>query len=331
MDIIKLNKILVESRLAVLSQDLCQAKQRLFSVLEDVSKGQVPIHEISAELAQKVADKRQEQINKLAKKQAVASKYADSKRKQQAKASEEQIKQIRQRIAAIISDKPDVTDLPDKLVKQFENKLKKVVKIPEFSSRGDITATEEFTWGFAALSDDVLYAPCILISSERYKDDWAGWNFEHLGSEYNFPDTLFAWKEALKVIEDAFGDNEDEIKNKAKKARKAEYDKKRREEQKAQKLADSKPFLKFLKELSDEFGSGYIARDDYGYTYIYKDRPRYNPTINGWDEDDNEVYEPGYWEGARLSDKDFEAQLKKAYEGQYQDSAPSGKQGIWKF
>lgn len=329
MDIIKLNKILVESRLAVLSQDLCQAKQRLFSVLEDVSKGQVPIHEISADLASKVATAREQQLDVLRNKYNKANNYVEKKRKKEQEAKSAEVKYIRERIAAILMDKPDESELPDLLEKQCRRYTTKIIKIPEF--RSEAWGTKNGVWGYAGLSDDNGHKPVILISADSHHEYGIGWCYETLGSEYNFADELSTWQKALEIIENTYKDSEEELELKAKKAKRATYDKARRAEKNAQKLAATKPFDKFLQQLADKFGSGYIARDDYGYTYIYKDRPRYNPTINGWDEDDNEVYEPGYWEGNRLSDKDFEAQLKKAYEGQYRDSAPSGRQGIWKF
>lgn len=328
MDIIKLNKILVESRLAVLSQDLCQAKQRLFSVLEDVSKGQVSIHEISADLASKVATAREQQLDVLRNKYNKANNYAEKKRKKEQEAKSAEVKYIRERIAAILMDKPDESELPDLLEKQCRRYTTKIIKIPEF--RSEAWGTKNGVWGYAGLSDDNGHKPVILISADSHHEYGIGWCYETLGSEYNFADELSTWQKALEIIENTYKDSEEELELKAKKAKRAAYNKAQRAEKNAQKLAATKPFDKFLQQLADKFGSGYIARDDYGYVHVFKEQPHYIPTLDGY-QDDEEIYEPGYWEGNRLSDKDFETQLKKAYEGQYRNSAPSGKQGIWKF
>lgn len=89
-------------------------------------------------------------------------------------------------------------------------------------------------------------------------------------------------------------------------------------------------FDTFLKQLKDKFGSGYIAKDVWGYTYVYKTKPCYHPTKEGWCGDE-EFYEPGYWEGDKCEFIDYESQLNKAYKEQYNKPAPNGKEGIWSF
>lgn len=92
----------------------------------------------------------------------------------------------------------------------------------------------------------------------------------------------------------------------------------------------NKAFDKLLKELNEKYGSGYVAKDVWGYTYIYKTKPYYHPTKEGWCGDE-EFYEPGYWEGDRLVPESCEGKINKAYQEQYGESAPAGKEGIWSF
>ena len=135
---------------------------------------------------------------------------------------------------------------------------------------------------------------------------------------------LEAFKKVLKFLT---GEDDKEA---LKKAKRQEYNRKRQAEKKAQKLADSKPFDKFLQELKDKYGSGYIAQDVYGYTYVYKNKPYFEPTKEGY-RGEEEFYEPGYWEGDRVDNIDYESKLNQAYKDQYRQDTPSAEKAIWSF
>lgn len=139
------------------------------------------------------------------------------------------------------------------------------------------------------------------------------------------PQTLETFKNLLKFL------NGEDDKQALRKAKRQEYNKKRWAEKKAQKLADSKPFDKFLQELKDKYGQGYIAQDVYGYAYVYKNRPEFIPTVDYIDNNDEDVYEPGYWKGDSYDTINYEAKLNKAYKDQYRTSTPSAEKAIWSF
>ena len=286
------------------------------------------INEISADLASKVATAREQQLDVLRNKYNKANNYAEKKRKKEQEAKSAEVKYIRERIAAILMDKPDESELPDLLEKQCRRYTTKIIKIPEF--RSEAWGTKNGVWGYAGLSDDNGHKPVILISADSHHEYGIGWCYETLGSEYNFADELSTWQKALEIIENTYKDSEEELELKTKKAKRAAYDKARRAEKNAQKLAATKPFDKFLQQLADKFGSGYVARDDYGYIHVFKEQPRYIPTLDGY-RDDEEIYEPGYWESEQSSESISEADFCKAYEAQYRKSAPSGKNALWQF
>ena len=135
---------------------------------------------------------------------------------------------------------------------------------------------------------------------------------------------LEAFKKVLKFLT---GEDDKEA---LKKAKRQEYNRKRQAEKKAQKLADSKPFDKFLQELKDKYGYGYIAQDVYGYTYVYKNKPYFIPTKEGY-QGGEEFYEPGYWDGDRVDNIDYESKLNQAYKDQYRQDTPSAEKAIWSF
>ena len=135
---------------------------------------------------------------------------------------------------------------------------------------------------------------------------------------------LEAFKKVLKFLT---GEDDKEA---LKKAKRQEYNRKRQAEKKAQKLADSKPFDKFLQELKNKYGSGYIAQDVYGYTYVYKNKPYFEPTKEGY-QGGEEFYEPGYWDGDRVDNIDYESKLNQAYKDQYRQDTPSAEKAIWSF
>ena len=287
------------------------------------------LHEISSELADRVAEKRQQQLDKLQRKVNNARDYATTKRKQSSASASSRIAEIRNRIRLILSDKPGIDTIPSTMFKGHHKDLIKVIKIPftkDMNTNG-LTISE---WGYFGLLDDEQYKPVIVFSLTDYHDKWSGWNYEWIGSKYNFSEELPFWEEALKVVEQHYNESEEDIEAKDKKAKRAEYNKKYQTEKKAQKLADSKPFDKFLQELKDKYGSGYIAQDVYGATYVYKNMPYFTPTIDGY-EGDEEVYEPGYWTGDRYDNINYESQLNKAYKDQYRKPVPSNDKAIWSF
>lgn len=289
------------------------------------------ITEISAELANVVASKRQQQMDILQQKLNKARNYADNKIKQTKENAKDRIAQIRNRIRLILSDKPGIEDIPDGIFVNNRDSLIKVIYLP-FKKQQKVDNEQVTDWGYFGLSDDPKYAPVIVFSLDEFYDKWTSpkWNNLWIGSQYNFTDELDFWETALQVVEQKYGDNEKEIKVKEIKAKRSEYNKKQRAEKKAQKLADSKPFDKFLQELKDEYGSGYIAQDVYGDTYVYLRKPTFIPTKNGYNGD-QEVYEPGYWEGTRASNKNYENKLNKAYKNQFRQDVPSNEEAIWSF
>ena len=145
-----------------------------------------------------------------------------------------------------------------------------------------------------------------------------------ISGTYRTESMLDALKKVLKFLS---GEDDKEA---LRKAKRQEYNKKRWAEKKAQKLANSKPFDNFLQELRDKYGSGYIAQDVYGYTHVFKNRPSFIPTREGY-EDDEEFYEPGYWTGEKFDDINYESKLNKAYKDQYRTTLPSDGKAIWKF
>ena len=289
------------------------------------------ITEISAELANVVASKRQQQLDKLQQKLNKARNYADNKIKQTKENAKDRIVQIRNRIRLILSDKPGIEDIPDGIFVNNRDSLIKVIYLP-FKKQQKVDNEQVTDWGYFGLSDDPRYAPVIVFSLDEFYDKWTSpkWNNLWIGSQYNFTDELDFWETALQVVEQKYGDNEEEIKVKEIKAKRSEYNKKQRAEKKAQKLADSKPFDKFLQELKDEYGSGYIAQDVYGDAFVYKNKPTFVPTVDGY-QGNEEIYEPGYWEGTRLSNKNYEGNLNKAYKDQYRKPVPSNDEAIWSF
>ena len=94
---------------------------------------------------------------------------------------------------------------------------------------------------------------------------------------------------------------------------------------------ENSPFDKFLMKLHDKYGSGYIARDDYEYAHVFKNKPYYNVRVDGWTGDGEEYYRPGYWDGNRLDNTDYGSELNKAYKEQDGEPAPSGKGAWWSF
>ena len=289
------------------------------------------INEISAELANVVASKRQQQMDILQQKFNKARNYADNKIKQTKENAKDRIVQIRNKIRLILSDKPGIEDIPNGIFVNNRDSLIKVIYLP-FKKQQKVYNEQVTDWGYFGLSDDPKYAPVIVFSLDEFYDKWTSpkWNNLWIGSQYNFTDELDFWETALQVVEQKYGDNEEEIKVKEIKAKRSEYNKKQRAEKKAQKLADSKPFDKFLQELKDEYGSGYIAQDVYGDTFVYKNKPTFVPTVDGY-QGNEEIYEPGYWEGTRLSNKNYEINLNKAYKDQYRKNVPSNEEAIWKF
>ena len=289
------------------------------------------ITEISAELANVVASKRQQQMDILQQKLNKARNYADNKIKQTKENAKDRIVQIRDRIRLILSDKPGIEDIPDGIFVNKRDSLIKVIYLP-FKKQQNVYNEQVTDWGYFGLSDDPRYAPVIVFSLDEFYDKWTSpkWNNLWIGSQYNFTDELDFWETALQVVEQKYGDDEEEIKLKEIKAKRSEYNKKQRAEKKAQKLADSKPFDKFLQELKDEYGSGYIAQDVYGDTFVYKNKPTFVPTVNGY-QGNEEIYEPGYWEGTRASNKNYENKLNKAYKNQFRQDVPSNEEAIWSF
>ena len=303
--------------------DIKQLNEELKILLED------NLDEISSELADKVAEKRQQQLDRLQRKVNNARDYATSKRKQSSARASSRIAEIRNRIRLILSDKPGIDTIPSTMFKGHHNNLIKVIKIP-FTKDMNTNGQTISEWGYFGLLDDEQYKPVIVFSLTDYHDKWSGWNYEWIGSKYNFSEELPFWEEALKVVEQHYDESEEDIEAKDKKAKTTEYNKKYRAEKKAQKLADSKPFNKFLIDLKGKYGSGYIAQDVYGATYVYKSMPYFTPTIDGY-QGDEEVYEPGYWTGDRYDNINYESQLNKAYKDQYRKPLPSNDEAIWRF
>lgn len=287
------------------------------------------LNEISADLAGRVADKRQQQLDKLQRKANTAQMRANNKKQEESAKASSKISQIRNKIRLILSDKPGITTIPSTMFKGNHDKLIKVVEIP-FVKEAYVNGETLSKWGYFALTDDEDYKPVIVFSAKDYYDKWSGWYYAWVGSKYNFPQELSFWEAALKAVEEKYTESDDDIKAKERKAKRAEYNKKYQAEKKAQKLADSKPFNKFLLKLKAKYGSGYIAQDVFGATYVYKNMPYFTPTVDGY-QGDEEIYEPGYWTGARYDNIDYESQLNKAYKDQYRKPLPSNDEAIWSF
>lgn len=287
-----------------------------------------PITEISQELAQKVASKRNQQLRKLQAKVNKAQAYADNKREQAAAIASNQVKQIRNKIRLILNDKPG-DEIPDG-IRDIKDCLNKLIKIPFKFDKYVFGNKLVSDWGYFGLTDDEKYSPVIVFSLESIYEKYVGWYNKWVGDRYNSSIDLPFWQAALKAVEEKYSESEEDIKAKEKKAKRTAYNKKRWAEKKAQKLADSKPFDKFLIELKDKYGSGYVAQDVWGYTYVYKNKPHFTPTVDGY-RGDEEYYEPGYWSGARYDDIDYESQLNKAYQDQYRKYMPTASEAIWQF
>lgn len=288
-----------------------------------------PITEISAELAQKVANKRQEQLDKLRAKANKIQAYADNKRKQAAANASNKVKQIRNKIRLILNDKPG-DEIPSTINDSTRDKLIKVVKIPfKFDKYVDGNKLVS-DWGYFGLTDDKDCSPIIVYTLEGIYERLIGRRNNWVGYKYNHADELPFWEAALKAVEEKYSETEEDLKAKERKAKRTAYNKKRWAEKKAQKLAASKPFDKFLTELKDKYGSGYLARDVWGYAHVFKSRPHFIPTVDGY-QGDEEIYEPGHWTGNRYNDTDYESQLEKAYKDQYGKSAPYADEALWSF
>ena len=288
-----------------------------------------PITEISQELAQKVANERQAQLDKLQAKVNKAQTYADNKGKQAAAIAHNRVKQIVNKIRLILDDKPG-DEIPSTIKDSTRKTLIKVVKIPFKFDKYVYGNKLVSDWGYFGLTDAEDYSPLLVYTLEGIYERLIGRQNYWVGGKYIYARDLPFWEAALKAVEEKYSESEEDIKAKETKAKRTAYNKKRWAEKKAQKLADSKPFDKFLAELKDKYGSGYIAQDVYGYTYVYKNKPYFTPTLNGW-QDGEEVYEPGYWTGDTYDHTDYESQLNKAYKDQYRKSVPTASEAIWQF
>ena len=167
------------------------------------------ITEISAELANVVASKRQQQMDILQQKLNKARNYADNKIKQTKENAKDRIAQIRNRIRLILSDKPGIEDIPDGIFVNNRDSLIKVIYLP-FKKQQKVDNEQVTDWGYFGLSDDPKYAPVIVFSLDEFYDKWTSpkWNNLWIGSEYNFTDELDFWETALQVVEQKYGDNE---------------------------------------------------------------------------------------------------------------------------
>ena len=287
------------------------------------------INELSPALVRKVQKIRQEQLVKLNKKANKLKAYADKKENEQKQKDSQEVARIRNRIAIILKDKPACENVPSGLLNGYGDASGKVVKLSHpvvWKQNG-----RDIEYSYFVLTDYSALKPlafCSTLATEH--DRYTGSSHSIAGNSYNFPDELPLWKMALEAVEKEFGESEEDIKAKEKKAKRQEYNRKRQAEKKAQKLADSKPFDKFLQELKDKYGSGYIAQDVYGYTYVYKNKPYFIPTKEGY-QGGEEFYEPGYWDGDRVDNIDYESKLNQAYKDQYRQDTPSAEKAIWSF
>ena len=286
------------------------------------------INELSPALVRKVQKIRQEQLVKLDKKANKLKAYADKKEKEQKQKDSQEVAAIRNRIAIILKDKPACEDVPKRLLYGWGDVTGKVVQLsnPVIWEEDN----KKIEYSYFVLTDDDYLKPLAFCSTraERYSYG-SGWQHYVIGDD-NSPFKLPLWRLALEAVEKEFGESEEDIKAKEKKAKRQEYNRKRQAERKAQKLADSKPFDKFLQELKDKYSSGYIAQDVYGYTYVYKNKPYFIPTKEGY-QGGEEFYEPGYWDGDRVDNIDYESKLNQAYKAQYRISTPSAEKAIWQF
>ena len=119
-----------------------------------------------------------------------------------------------------------------------------------------------------------------------------------------------------------------DVAEKEKERKRKEDIEKEQKEKEAQALADSKPFDKFLQELKDKYGSGYVARDDWGNVYVYNSKPSYTAAISGSQGNNDDYYQPGKWEG-RGASKNIENEFVKAYKAQYRKNPDRGQDAIW--
>ena len=303
-----------------LRRDYVQTHGKTYESLNEELEKYI-INELSPALVRKVQKIRQEQADKLNKKVSKLKAYADKKTKEQAEKDSQEVARIRNRIAIILKDKPACEDIPSRLLKGYGDASGKVVKLSEpvvWKQDG-----RNIEYSYFVLPDYDRLKPVVFCSTwaDKY-DRYTGSYHFVAGSPYNFSDELPLWKMALEAVEKEFGDSEEDIKAKEKKAKRQEYNKKR--------WADSKPFDKFLQELKDKYGSGYIAQDVYGYTYVYKNKPYFEPTKDGY-RGGEEFYEPGYWDGDRVDNIDYESKLNQAYKDQYRQDRPTNQNAIWSF
>ena len=288
------------------------------------------INELSSELIDKVASIRLKQAKALEDKGKKAAEIARKKRFAKASADVAKCKEIRNRILNILRDKEGCSypTLHAKLEDGFDS-VQKWIYVP-FESVVPWDHDEKTTYAYFGITNRPE-SPLYLFSKERdYHLNGGGWDFYSLTASDPYQRELPIWEDALKAVEAKFGDSEEDIKAKEKKAKRQEYNKKRWAEKKAQKLADSKPFDKFLQELRDQYGHGYIAQDVYGSTHIFKNKPTFIPTKDGYINDE-EVYEPGYWTGEMIGRGDYQSKLNKAYKDQFRTDTPSNEKAIWQF
>ena len=74
-------------------------------------------------------------------------------------------------------------------------------------------------YSYFGLTKDGYGSPVFLCSTNDHHERDIGWRHYIEGSPYNFADELPLWKMALEAVEKEFGDSEEDIKAKERKAK----------------------------------------------------------------------------------------------------------------
>lgn len=232
------------------------------------------------------------------------------------------IKPIRQKIAAIAETLP-TSDF--NFTKQNLG-VYKWVEMPTFNAPHPYLEDKIQEYKYLGLTNNERFEPIVLLSpTEDHTEYMIGWiNTRIVNDDHR---TLPIWEKCLEILKYNLNMTDDDINKLQARRNQKQLKIKEKEQKEKDRISKLKPFDKFLKNLADKYGHGYVAQDVWGYAYVYKKEPKFIPTKDGWNDED---YEPGYWKGERIS-PDIEEELNDAYSAQYQKPNPRNDKAIWKI